>query len=346
MNIEDFGWKQYSKNNKSLGDISTSNVARVVVENKTNFILFSNSGELEGVVRGGMRKNADLLPKVGDFVVFEKLHGEAKAVIVQVLPRKTKISRGYDNTKEQIIAANVDIVFIVQALDADFNVRKIERYVTVAKNGGCTSIVVLNKSDMVELASQKLSEAKEVAGDSLVVLSSIKTGEGLETIRSNIPEGSTVVFVGSSGVGKSSLINYLAGADLFKTQDVRVSDGKGLHTTTRRELIVLGNGICIIDTPGMRELEVFDEQGVAYQGVFSDIEVYTQQCTYSNCDHEKSEGCAVVAAVKSGKISYARYQSFLKLSRGIGRKRKDTSDMRQRKSNNKSNKRLHKSTKK
>lgn len=344
MNTEDFGWKKYVASFPALAE-QEAHVARVAVENRTNFLLYSALGELEGVALGKMKRDAALMPKVGDFVTISKLQGEQKAVIETVLPRHTKISRGVEGVGEQIIAANVDIVFIVQALDADFNMRRLERYISVAKSGGCEYVVVLNKSDVSNTTQQQLREAKEVAGDSVVLLSSTQNGEGIEQIRSLIPSGATVVFMGSSGVGKSSLINSLTNSNSLKTQPIRVSDGKGVHTTTRRELILLPNGICIIDTPGMRELEVFSGGENKSLGTFFDIEAYFPLCKFTDCDHVKSEGCAVVAAVKSGELSEARYKSFLKLTKEV-QFQKSKDDPFQRKANNKKNKTIHKSLKK
>ena len=216
MNLKTLGWDLYKK---SLPEnIDEKNIARVAVENRGGYLLYSQLGELEGMVQGKFRKNVKSeaqYPKVGDWVLIKKLPGENKAVIEEVLPRKTSISRkrAGEDIAEQIIATNIDIAFIVQGLDGDFNVSRLERYVAMAKEGGCEPVILLNKSDLTENAQTKLDEIKQIFPGLKIFLVSAITLQGIEEIRSLITEGLSVVFVGSSGVGKSTLVNALQLAD-------------------------------------------------------------------------------------------------------------------------------------
>jgi ribosome biogenesis GTPase / thiamine phosphate phosphatase len=206
----------------------------------------------------------------------------------------------------------VDIVLIVQGVPDDFNLRRLERYITIVRQGGATPVVVLNKIDLNLDFQEMIDAAKTVVGDSQVIGVSAKTGAGMEELQKLIQPDTTIAFLGSSGVGKSTLVNSILGVDTQATQEIRESDGKGRHTTTKREMIKLPGGGILIDTPGMRELGAWN-MDLAQAATFSDIDELALQCKYSSCDHDKSEGCAIKAALDSGELDQARYQSYLKL---------------------------------
>lgn len=320
MEIDDLGWEQYRKNLKSENAVSTGNIARVAVENRGSYVLYSQSGELEGTVRGRFRHNKRVdseYPKVGDWVIFEKLQGEDKAIIKSILPRQSKISRKKQlgDSGEQIIATNIEIAFIVQGMDGDLDVGRLERYMAMAKEGNCEPVLLLNKCDTVEDGQAIFERMQKTFPGTRVFLISAQTGIGIEKVRSLVAPGISVVFIGSSGAGKSTLINRLLGIERQQTGAVRLADSRGRHTTTRRELILLDSGGILIDTPGIRELEVWTEKPVVAE-VFEDINVLSWNCKFTDCDHQYNQGCAVVEAVRGGGITQSRYQAFLRMKKG------------------------------
>lgn len=267
MNLESLGWAEYSANVSFPEDIAMDTIARIGAENKGGYLLYAKQGELEGILPGKMlrqKNNPAEFPKVGDWVVFKKVSGESKGVIQTILPRATKLSRASvakdrnaeNDTTEQIIVTNIDIAFIVQGLDDDFNPRRIERYIAMAEAGGCSPIIVLNKADIADSAEQKISEVKALTQYPVFLISALQN-TGIEALEKSILPGMTIVFVGSSGAGKSTLVNSLVGTEIQKTQLIREDDSKGRHTTTRREMIFLPDGAILIDTPGMREVGVW-----------------------------------------------------------------------------------------
>jgi ribosome biogenesis GTPase len=305
----------------------------VAVENRGGYLLYAEVGELEGIVQGKFIRNAKLesdYPKVGDWVLIEKLQGEAKAIIKEVLPRFSKIGRkrAGEDVAEQIIAANVGIAFIVLGLDGDFNIGRIERYVAMAKEGGCEPIVLLNKSDLIEDAQVKLAEVESQLSGIKIFLVSAKNKFGVAEVSELISEGESVVFVGSSGAGKSTLVNALLGSERQKTNETRLDDSRGRHTTTKRELIVLPAGGILIDTPGMRELGLWASES-ALNEAFEDIEAFARLCKFNNCDHQFDKGCAVTEALAKKLITQERYDRYLKLKSSLDphKAKKDSHDM-------------------
>lgn len=257
------------------------------------------------------------MPAVGDWVAIEPLPGDdTRALIHAVLPRRTKFSRKAAGERdiEQVVAANIDTVFLVSSLDANFNLRRIERYLAAARASGAQPVIVLNKSDLTREAAACRAEVEAIArGTPIVVTSALKRG-GTKPLRAWLEPRTTVAFLGSSGVGKSTLINELVGDEVLATQEVRDIDGKGRHTTTLRELVVSPEGVLIIDTPGMRELQPWQAEE-ALDDVFADIRDLTLRCKFTDCSHGSEPGCAVAPALAEGSLELSRWQSYQRLQR-------------------------------
>lgn len=293
---------------------------RVAAEDKHYFRVVTAQGELASQVSGKLlhlHRAVSELPKVGDWVAVAPLPDEEKGVIHQVLPRHTRLARkvaGRD-IDEQVLATNIDVAFVVQALDQTFNSRRIERFLVMAHDGGAQPVVVLNKADLCAQLESRLAEARRAAGEATVVVTCARTGHGLDQLAALIGPGRTAVFIGTSGVGKSSLINRLYGDEVQPTLEVRGSDAKGRHSTTWRELILLPGGGLVIDTPGMREFHLWlADEGAA----FPDIAEIALGCRFRNCGHGTEKGCAVQGAVADGRLSAARVGSFRKLKGELG----------------------------
>jgi ribosome biogenesis GTPase len=249
---------------------------------------------------------------VGDWVLIEGEPGKSR--ILALLPRHSAIKRSAagEHYKQQVIAANIDIVFVVCGLDADFNPRRIERYLLLVQGSGSAPVVVLTKADKVEDAQAAIDVLGDLAAQGVPVRSvNAKDPASVAQLAPWLPAGTTAVLVGSSGAGKSTLTNTLLGIDRMKTAEVRESDARGRHTTTHRALIPLPTGACLIDTPGMRELKPTGEEDVAEN--FSDIETLAEQCRFRDCQHQREPGCAVRAAIADGRLDAARYAHYLKL---------------------------------
>jgi len=271
--------------------------------------------ETSGTLRAASETGGDW-PAVGDWVAAEMLSGGGRPLIHKVLPRRSKFVRKVAGRRleEQVIAANVDTAFVVMALDGDFNVRRLERYLAQCFDSGAKSIVVLNKSDDCGDLAARVAEVESIAAGVPIFSVSARTGDGMDALDSFLVSGQTIVLLGSSGVGKSTLVNHFLQREAQAVQAVRASDSRGRHTTTSRELFALPGGALLIDTPGLRELQLWDAtEGV--EQAFSDIKELAAQCRYGNCGHTSEPGCAVQAAITEGRLHADRLESQRKLHR-------------------------------
>jgi ribosome biogenesis GTPase / thiamine phosphate phosphatase len=291
--------------------------ARVALEHTHIYRVLSERGEWLARVSGRLRHHAATrvdFPAVGDWVAIEPPNDSGDARIRAVLPRFSRFSRraAGNPTEEQIVAANIDVVFLVSGLDGDFNSRRIERYLVVAWDSGATPVIVLNKADLLDDLHAIVQDVKSVAAGVDVQTVSCRQPDSLDVLRRYLGAGRTGALLGSSGVGKSSIVNQLVGYDMLRTRDVRVSDSRGRHASTSRQLVMLpGEGV-LIDTPGMRELQLW-ETGDAVGETFADIEDRASGCRFRDCQHRTEPGCAVRTAVAAGEIPAQRLESYHKL---------------------------------
>jgi ribosome biogenesis GTPase len=299
--------------------------ARVIVQQKTYFIVMTAAGECTAKVTGRLRflsgRQADL-PVVGDWVVFRPTAGEYAGSILAVLQRKTAFSRRAPGREEieQVVAANIDIVFLVTGLDGNYNLRRIERYLAVAHRSSAQPIIVLNKADLCSFAHEAVQDVRAICGGAPIYVTNAKSSTSVDCLRAHLSPGTTAAFLGSSGVGKSTLINSLLGREKFKTAEVREDDSRGRHTTTHRELVALPSGANLIDTPGMRELQLWEvEEGL--DEAFDDIGELAKHCKFRDCRHDQEPGCAVRKAVDDGNLDPARLESHRKLLREMEHQR-------------------------
>ena len=292
--------------------------ARVSLEHTHIYRLLAADGEVLARVAGRLRHRAEAradYPAVGDWVAIEPDPHDGDARIHAILPRTSRFSRraAGDVTEEQVVAANIDTVFLVGGLDGDFNPRRIERYLLVARESGAAPVIVLNKADLSDNPQARVEDVNALAQGTPVHAVSCRNPATLDILRQYLGHGQTGALLGSSGVGKSSIVNRLIGRDLLRTQDVRESDSRGRHTSATRQLVQLPGGGVLIDTPGMRELQLWDTGG-ALADTFGDIEELAMGCRFRDCRHRAEPGCAVLEAVSSGALSENRLASFQKLA--------------------------------
>lgn len=319
MNLIELGWNSLLQQHYEPYRERGYSVGRVMTEHRQLYDVASASGEVLGELAGKMRFAASGrtdLPAVGDWVVMKEEGG--RAIIHAVLPRKSKFSRNVAGavTEEQIVAANIDTALLVMALNQDFNLRRMERYLLLAWESGANPVIVLSKADLSDDAEGQAAQVQAIApGVPVHTISAIHT-QGLHVLSPYLVQGGTIALIGSSGVGKSTLINALAGQELQRVNEIRLGDGRGKHTTTHRELIVLPQGGIIIDTPGMRELQLnATDDGLS--AAFEDIERLSDACRYRDCKHRREPGCAIQSAIANGELDIKRYQNFVKMEKEL-----------------------------
>ena len=321
MDLTSFGWSEFFESGFSLFERHGYTAGRVALEHKNLYRVYTEYGDVLAELSGKLRYeavNRSDLPAVGDWVVVRVRPEGDRVIILAVLPRRTSFARktAGSRTEEQIVGTNIDTVFLLTSLNQDFSLRRIERYLLIAWESGADPIIVLSKSDLCDRVAETIDEVRSVARGVAIHAVSVVTGEGVQDIVQYFRHGKTVALLGSSGVGKSSLINHLAGADLLKVQTVREHDDRGRHTTTHRELVLLPTGGLVLDTPGMRELQLWDGEE-SLQLVFDDIEELAGRCYFSDCQHEDEPRCAIREALAAGTIDAGRYQSYEKLQKEL-----------------------------
>lgn len=287
-------------------------IARVVQQQRSRYTIVCEEDTRLASVAGKFQNEAkqhSQYPAVGDWVMVSLEGGEA--VIHKVLDRKSCFERKAAGRKNeaQVVAANIDLVFICMALNQDFNLRRLERYLSVAWSSGAAPVIVLTKADLCPQVQERLAEVEQIAFGVEVILCSNALPDGYDQISQAVLPGKSIAFIGASGVGKSTVINHLKDVDFIKTKEIR-QDGKGRHTTTHRQLYLLPNGGMVIDTPGMRELGI---ETAEFSNAFADIEELVEQCKYSNCTHTSEPGCAVMTAVREGLLEAGRFANYQKL---------------------------------
>ena len=320
IDLHAFGWDSFFEDRFERHRESGLVPARVAVEHRGAYEILTQFGELRAEATGRLLHEASSLgdlPAVGDWVAASPRPGEGVASIHTVLPRKTKFARKVagEVTDEQVVAANVDVVFLVVALTGDFNVRRLERYLATAYASGARPVVVLTKADLCLDVDACVLEAEAVAVEVPVHVVSGVTGRGFDALRTHLGAGRTAALLGSSGVGKSTIVNRLLDHGVQRIRDVR-NDGRGRHTTTHRALFALPGGGLVLDTPGMRELQLWTS-AAGMDDAFSDVAALATGCRFRDCRHEREPGCAVLAAVAGGVLEYGRLKSYRKLQREL-----------------------------
>lgn len=319
--LEQFGWSDALQQQFAAYAAEGLIPARVIVQQRGLYEVVSESGDLSATLTGKLAHEADEggYPVTGDWVAILARPLEGSATIHHVLPRSSAFIRrasGPGAARGQVVAVNVDVALLAASMNADLNARRLERYLAAAWESGADPVIVLTKADMCLDIIACLSEVEAVSIGVPVLAVSAVTGEGLDALRAYLKPGQTAVVLGSSGVGKSTLVNALAGKAIMATQAIREDDARGRHTTTHRELVVLPSGALLLDTPGMRELGLWDA-GDGMSAAFADIESLATQCRFHDCAHNTEPGCAIIEALDSGVLDAARWTAYGKLQREL-----------------------------
>lgn len=320
MKLEDLGYNSELENFRKEQGLDGLEMGRVIAEHKERYIVRTATGEYEAEITGNMRFTAgsrEDFPAVGDWIALA-IYDSGNAIIHQILPRYSMIKRqaAGQQGEIQLIAVNIDYAFVMQAADRDFNLNRLERYLTICHSAKVAPIIVLTKIDLID--KQKISEITDHIQERIekvpVIAISNSTQEGYEMIQSVLEKGKTYCMLGSSGVGKSTLLNNLTGKTVAKTDAISHATNKGRHVTSHRELFILENGAILVDNPGMREVGMTDTAG-GIETTFDKIADLSQHCRFKNCTHTRETGCAVIHAVEKGEIDRSAYENYLKLER-------------------------------
>ena len=317
MNIEDFGWNDHFQNYFAKHKNENLIPARVIFHGRGRYRLASERGELWAEIAGSLRHastGSDGLPICGDWVSVDDPHDKNITVIRFILPRRTSFTRQQAGTApgSQGIAANVDILGLMSGLDSDFNPRRIERYLVIAWESGARPVIILNKADICPDISPYIAEVKSLAPGVPVLTASAIDGRGMEDILSYVGKGQTLALLGSSGVGKSSIVNRLLGRSVQEVHEADARTGRGLHTTASRQLFLLPSGGLIMDSPGMRELRIWSVE-IGLDATFEDIRALAEGCRFRNCSHQTEPGCRVRESIARGELDAGRLANFFKL---------------------------------
>lgn len=319
--LKKLGYSDWFNQRLDAEEAAIHEVARVVSVHKDSYSLTKGDGVISAELSGHMSyavNSSSELPTTGDWVYADFYDDDTHAIIHGVLPRKTLLKRKSAGKAVdfQLIAANIDVAFIMQAVDYDFNLRRLERYLVMANESAITPVILLSKCDL--LPESEVDKIKQLTLDVAPQVTNIAfsslTDKNIESIKSYLSSGSTYCLLGSSGVGKTTLLNSIFGDELYQTQSVSRKEGKGRHTTTSRELIQLDNGALLIDTPGMRELgNISVDAGI--DETFSEILALSKLCKFANCSHTKEKGCAILEAISENRLSENRYENYLKMKK-------------------------------
>ena len=319
--LQNMGYDDWFKRHQDDEKIAAHKVARVISVHKNSYIISKNGKEVFAELSGNLlysTESASDLPTTGDWVYADFFDEDTHAIIYAVFPRNTLLKRKTAGKKIdfQLIAANIDVAFIIQSLNDNFNLRRLERYLVMVNESGIEPVILLSKCDL--MAAYDVNEIKQkvqdIAPESIVMEFSNLTHENLDTVIDSLKPGLTYCLLGSSGVGKTTLLNSLLGDEKFETQEVSNIQSKGRHTTTSRQLVRLESGAMIIDTPGIRELGSFSIND-GLDETFSEISEYSQNCKFSDCSHSNEKGCAILVAINTGELSKKRYQNYLKMKK-------------------------------
>ncbi len=319
MKLADFGWSDSFAHSFAPYADQGYRAGRVAVVHRGQYHLFTEQGDVTATLTGKFRhqtQKTEDFPAVGDWVVIQSVSDTNQALIEAVLPRKSQFSRQAAGTRTaaQIVAANIDTLFLISGLDQDFNLRRIERYLVMAWESGANPVIVLNKADICQDLDHKIMAVEDIAlGIPIISLSALQQNN-LDALNAYLKSGHTIALLGSSGVGKSTLTNQLMGNDVQATQAVREDDSHGRHTTTYRAMLRLPTGALLIDTPGMRELQLWLTED-SMDETFADIETLAQQCRFRDCQHQSEPGCAIQAAIETGELSANRFGNYQKLQK-------------------------------